>query len=129
MYIYYLWHISCYLRTYAPFTYCSLVIWTSFLQFLGHFPLSQMQFYHSYELVGKSLLRTFFLEHIVLYQEFFMQEMFIMFQKGNPVPWPYITFRALTSCYQWPVSSFSSSYVLSWSWLELFSLWYLSFRL
>ena len=58
-----------------------------------------------------------------------MQEMFIMFQKGNPVPWPYIPFRSLTSCYQWPVSSCSSSYVLSWSWLELFSLWYLSFRL
>lgn len=31
-----------------------------------------------------------------------MQEMFIMFQKGNPVPWPYIPFRSLTSCYQWP---------------------------
>lgn len=43
----------------------------SSLQFLGHFPFSQMQFYHSYDLVGKSLLRMFFLEHIVFYQESF----------------------------------------------------------
>lgn len=74
------------------------------------------------------VLRTFFLEHTVLYQEFFIQELFTVFQKGNPVPWAYIPLRSLTSCCQWPVSSFSSGYVLSWPWLEPCFLWYLSFK-
>lgn len=88
-----------------------------------------MQFYHFYDLVGKSLLRTFFLEHNVLYQEFLYAGNVYHVPERQPCSLTLYTFQVFNFLLPVAVSSCSSSYVLSWSWLELFSLWYLSFRL
>lgn len=82
-YIYYLWHISHSLRTQVPLACHSLVSLHSFSAFWGLF-LSPKLLYQPYDLIRTSL-RTFFLEHTILYPELFIQEMFTMFQKSNQV--------------------------------------------
>lgn len=65
-----------------------------------------MSCYHPYDLVGKCPLRTLFVEHIILFQQSFIQEMFTMFQECNPVPFPHRHLRCLTSLL--PVACYST---------------------